>query len=142
MILGDGTVYPHPGKVLFVNREVDSRTGTIQVRGEFPNPGNVLRPGQYARIRAVTEFRKGALLIPQQAVSELQGVYQVGVVGTDNKVTIHDGQARSPVRRHVGGRVRPSAGGKRDRRRIAACENRHNGRTHTLQRHSGQRRDW
>ena len=88
LILGDGTVYPHPGKVLFVNREVDSRSGTIQVRAEFPNPGNVLRPGQYARIRAVTELRKGALLIPQQAVSELQGVYQVGVVGTDNKVSI------------------------------------------------------
>ena len=88
LILGDGTVYPHPGKVLFVNREVDSQSGTIQVRGEFPNSGNVLRPGQYARIRAVTELRKGALLIPQQAVSELQGVYQVGVVGTDNKVSI------------------------------------------------------
>ena len=88
LILGDGTVYPHPGKVLFVNREVDSRTGTIQVRGEFPNPGNMLRPGQYARIRVVTEYRKGALLIPQQAVSELQGVYQVGVVGADNKVTV------------------------------------------------------
>jgi membrane fusion protein (multidrug efflux system) len=67
---------------------VDARTGTIQVRAEFPNPGNVLRPGQYARIRAVTDLRKGALLIPQQAVSELQGVYQVGVVGSDNKVTI------------------------------------------------------
>ena len=88
LILGDGTVYAHPGHALFVNREVDSRTGTIQVRGEFPNPGNVLRPGQYARIRAVTELRKSALLIPQQAVSELQGVYQVGVVGADNKVTI------------------------------------------------------
>ncbi len=88
LILGDGTVYPRPGKVLFVNREVDSRTGTIQVRGEFPNPGNVLRPGQYARIRAITDLRKDALLIPQQAVSELQGVYQVGVVGADNKVTI------------------------------------------------------
>jgi len=67
---------------------VDSRTGTIQVRGEFPNPGNVLRPGQYARIRAVTELRKAALLVPQRAISELQGVYQVGVVGTDNKVSI------------------------------------------------------
>ena len=88
LILGDGTVFPQPGKVLFVNREVDARTGTIQVRGEFPNPGNVLRPGQYARIRSVTELRKGALLIPQQSVSELQGVYQVGVVATDNKVTI------------------------------------------------------
>ena len=88
LILGDGAVYPQRGKVLFVNREVDSRTGTIQVRGDFANPGNVLRPGQYARIRAVTELRKNALLIPQQSVLELQGVYQVGVVGADNKVSI------------------------------------------------------
>ena len=88
LILGDGTTYPRRGHALFVNREVDSRTGTIQVRGEFPNPGNVLRPGQYARIRAVTELRKSAVLIPQQAVSELQGVYQVGVITSDNKVTI------------------------------------------------------
>jgi membrane fusion protein, multidrug efflux system len=90
LILGDGTVYPHAGKVLFFNREVDTRTGTIQVRAEFPNLGNVLRPGQYARVRAVTEVRKGALLIPQQSVSELQGLYQVGVVGSDNKVTIEN----------------------------------------------------
>jgi membrane fusion protein (multidrug efflux system) len=88
LILGDGTIYPNRGRVLFVNREVDSRTGTIQVRGEFPNPGNVLRPGQYARLRAVTEIRQNALLIPQASVSELQGVYQVGVVSADNKVTI------------------------------------------------------
>ena len=88
LILGDGTVYPQRGRALFVNREVDSRTGTIQVRGEFPNPGNVLRPGQYARIRAVTELRKSALLIPQQAVSELQGVFQVGVVAADNTASI------------------------------------------------------
>jgi membrane fusion protein, multidrug efflux system len=88
LILGDGTLFPQSGRALLVNREVDSRTGTIQVRAEFPNPGNVLRPGQYARVRAVTEVRKGALLIPQQAVSELQGIYQVGVVGSDNKATI------------------------------------------------------
>jgi RND family efflux transporter MFP subunit len=88
MILGDGTLYARRGRVLFLNREVDSRTGTIQVRGEFPNPGNVLRPGQYARVRAITEVLKDALLIPQQAVSELQGVYQVGVVGAGDKVTI------------------------------------------------------
>src|SRR6267142_1736641 len=88
LILGDGTVYLRRGHALFVNREVDSRTGTIQVRGEFSHPGNVMRPGQYARIRAVTELRKSAVLIPQQAVSELQGVYQVGVVSADNKVTI------------------------------------------------------
>jgi membrane fusion protein (multidrug efflux system) len=88
LILGDGRVFPPGGRALLVNREVDTRTGTIQVRAEFPNPGNVLRPGQYARIRATTEVRKGALLIPQQAVSELQGIYQVGVVGSDNKATI------------------------------------------------------
>ncbi len=88
LILGDGTLFTQTGHALLVNREVDSHTGTIQVRAEFPNPGNVLRPGQYARIRAVTERRKAALLIPQQCVSELQGVYQVGVVGADNKVEI------------------------------------------------------
>jgi membrane fusion protein, multidrug efflux system len=88
LILGDGTLFPQRGRALLVNREVDTRTGTIQVRAEFPNPGNVLRPGQYARIRAVTEVRKSALLIPQQAVSELQGIYQVGVVDSDNKATI------------------------------------------------------
>jgi membrane fusion protein (multidrug efflux system) len=88
LILGDGTIFPQRGRALLVNREVDARTGTIQVRAEFPNPGNVLRPGQYARIRAVTEVHKGALLVPQQAISELQGIYQVGVVGADNKVTI------------------------------------------------------
>jgi membrane fusion protein (multidrug efflux system) len=88
LILGDGTTFPHRGRVLFLNRQVDSRTGTIQVRGEFPNPGSVLRPGQYAKVRAVTELRKDAMVIPQAAVSELQGIYQVGVVGSDNKVTI------------------------------------------------------
>jgi membrane fusion protein (multidrug efflux system) len=88
LILGDGRTFPQNGRALLVNREVDAQTGTIRVRAEFPNPGNVLRPGQYARIRAVTEVRKGALLVPQQAVSELQGVYQVGVVGADNNVTI------------------------------------------------------
>ncbi len=88
LILGDSTVFPQRGRALLVNREVDAKTGTIQVRAEFPNPGNVLRPGQYARIRAITEVRKGTLLVPQQAVSELQGVYQVGVVGQDNKAAI------------------------------------------------------
>jgi membrane fusion protein (multidrug efflux system) len=88
LILGDGTVFNHRGRALLLNREVDSRTGTLQVRAEFPNPGNILRPGQYARIRAVTELRKDALVVPQRAVSELQGIYQVGVVGADNKVAI------------------------------------------------------
>jgi len=88
MILGDGTIYPQRGHVLFLGREVDTRTGTILVRGEFPNPGDVLRPGQYARVRATTETRRDAMLVPAASVSELQGLYQVGVVGADNKVTI------------------------------------------------------
>jgi membrane fusion protein (multidrug efflux system) len=88
LILGDGTTFPHRGHVIVLNREVDSRTGTIAVRAEFPNPGNVLRPGQYAKIRGVTQERKDAILVPQRAISELQGIYQVGVVGPDNKVTI------------------------------------------------------
>jgi membrane fusion protein, multidrug efflux system len=88
MTLGDGSVYPKAGHALLVNREVDSHTGTIQIRAAFPNPGNVLRPGQYARIRAVTEQRKDALLVPQRAISEIQGTYQVGVVGADNKVEL------------------------------------------------------
>jgi len=88
LILGDGTLYPRRGQALLVNREIDSRTGTLQVRATFPNPGNVFRPGQYARIRAVTESRKNAILVPQRAIAELQGVYQVGVVGADNKVAI------------------------------------------------------
>ncbi len=88
LVLGDGTVYPQRGRVLFLGREVDARTGTIQVRAEFANPGNVLRPGQYARLVATTEVRKGAMLVPQAAVNELQGIYQVGVVSSDNKVEI------------------------------------------------------
>lgn len=88
LILGDGSAFPNRGRALLVNREIDSRTGTIQIRAEFSNPANVLRPGQYARIRAKTEERKDALLIPQRAVAELQGIYQVGVVDSENKVTI------------------------------------------------------
>jgi membrane fusion protein, multidrug efflux system len=88
LILGDASVFAHRGHALLVNREVDSHTGTIQVRAQFSNPGNVLRPGQYARVRAVTEERKNALLVPQRAISEVQGIYQVGVVGSDNKVAL------------------------------------------------------
>jgi membrane fusion protein (multidrug efflux system) len=88
LILDDGSVYPQQGKVIVVDRQVDPRTGTMAVQGSFPNPGNILRPGQYAKIRAVIEKRKSALLVPQRAVSELQGTYQVGVVGKDGKVDI------------------------------------------------------
>jgi membrane fusion protein (multidrug efflux system) len=71
-----------------VDRQVDVKTGTLRVQGVFPNPGNVLRPGEYARIRTIIATRKGALVVPQKAVSELQGNYQVAVVGSDNKVQI------------------------------------------------------
>ena len=84
----DGNIHPHKGTFAFADRQVDVRTGTIKVAALFPNPGNVLRPGQFARVRAQTTIKKGALLVPQRAVMELQGSYQVAVVGPDNKVDI------------------------------------------------------
>jgi membrane fusion protein (multidrug efflux system) len=88
LILSDGSVFPHHGRPILVGREVDVKTGTIQLAGAFPNPGNVLRPGQYAKVRVAVDVKKGAILVPQRAVSELQGSYQVALVGADNKVTI------------------------------------------------------
>jgi membrane fusion protein (multidrug efflux system) len=88
LILSDGTVYPEKGSFFFADRQIDQKTGAIRMAGIFPNPGNVLRPGQYGRVRAVTATKPAALLIPQRAVSELQGSYQVAVVGTDNKIEI------------------------------------------------------
>ncbi len=88
LVLADGSVYSHRGRGYLMGREVDVKTGTIAMAGLFPNPGNVLRPGQYAKVRVMMELRKGAVLVPQRAVSELQGSYQVAVVGADNKVTI------------------------------------------------------
>ena len=88
MILADGSRYPHEGSFSFADRQVDVKTGTLRLQGLFPNPGNILRPGQFARVRAVTKTRRGALLVPQRAVTELQGSYQVAVVGKDNKVEI------------------------------------------------------
>jgi RND family efflux transporter MFP subunit len=88
LILSDGSSYPYPGKWLFTGRQVDITTGTIQVAGEFTNAGDVLRPGQYALLRAKTEVRHNAILVPQRAVTELQGSYQVDVVDPDNKVHI------------------------------------------------------
>jgi membrane fusion protein (multidrug efflux system) len=88
LILADGTTYPHKGKFFVADREVDARTGTIKLAGIFPNPGNTLRPGQYAKLRAATRKNESALLIPQRAVTELQGSFQVAVVGSDNKVEI------------------------------------------------------
>jgi membrane fusion protein (multidrug efflux system) len=88
LILSDGTVYPKHGKWLFTSRQIDENTGTMQVAAQFENPDNVLRPGQYALIRAQTELRTNALLVPQRAVTELQGSYQVATVDQQNKVHI------------------------------------------------------
>jgi RND family efflux transporter MFP subunit len=88
LILADGTVYPHKGTLLLTNRQVDVTTGSIQLVCAFPNPNNILRPGQFGRVRAAGETRTGALLVPQRAVTELQGTYQVAVVGGDNKVAL------------------------------------------------------
>jgi len=88
LILADGTTYPHEGVFYFAGRAVDQNTGAIQLAALFPNPGNVLRPGQYGKVRAVVRTAKGALLVPQAAVADLQGSYQVSVVGQDNKIAI------------------------------------------------------
>src|ERR1700739_4417495 len=88
LILADGSVYPHKGIGLLTNRQVDVTTGSIQIVCSFPNSQNFLRPGQFGRLRAAPEVRRGALLVPQKAVSELQGSYQVAVVGADNEVSI------------------------------------------------------
>ncbi|HEY6050855.1 MAG TPA: efflux RND transporter periplasmic adaptor subunit [Thermoanaerobaculia bacterium] len=88
LALSDGSEYPLRGDVFLQDRNIDPRTGTLQVAGVFPNPDRLLRPGQYARVRAVTSVRRGAILVPQRAVTELQGSYQVAVVGPGNKVEI------------------------------------------------------
>ncbi len=88
LILADGTTYPHRGKFYFADRQVNESTGAIRIAGLFPNPGNILRPGGYARVRAVIRTQSDALLVPQRAVTELQGGYQVAVVDGDSKVTI------------------------------------------------------
>ncbi len=88
LILDDGSLYSYPGRLYAVNRQVDIQTGTIMMQALFPNPENVLRPGMYAKVRAQTEVQHNALLVPQTAVSSIQGQSEVAVVGTDNKVTV------------------------------------------------------
>jgi len=83
LVLADGTLYPQKGRLLLTNRQVDVTTGSIQLVCAFPNPNNILRPGQFGRVRAAGETRIGALLVPQRAVTELQGTYQVAVVEGD-----------------------------------------------------------
>ena len=93
LILADGTVYPQRGKVLLTDRQIDTNTGTIRMIAAFPNPGNILRPGQYGRVRIQTSFKKNALLVPQSAVKELQGGYQVALVSADHKAIIRSVKA-------------------------------------------------
>ncbi len=88
LILADGTVYPHKGRIVITDRQVDSSTGTIRICAAFPNPGNVLRPGEYGRVRIQTSMNKSALLVPQSAVQELQGGFQMALVGADQKINI------------------------------------------------------
>jgi membrane fusion protein (multidrug efflux system) len=97
LILADGRIYPHKGEIAFADRQVDVRTGTIRVAALFPNPGNLLRPGQFAKIRAMMETKKGALLIPQRSVTEMQGKYLVAVISSDNKVSIRPVKATEKV---------------------------------------------
>jgi len=88
LILGNGEVYPQKGNFYALDRSLDVKTGSIRYYVTFPNPGNVLRPGQFGNVRFVADIKKGAMVIPQEAVNELQGSYQVAVVGDDNKVSI------------------------------------------------------
>jgi len=88
LTLADGSAYPHPGRIIFADRQVNTQTGTIQIVGEFPNSKNLLRPGQYARIQTPTGNITGALLVPQAAVNQQQGTYQVTVVGVDNRAQL------------------------------------------------------
>ncbi len=97
LILADGTVYPHKGKILLTDRQVDANTGTIRLVAAFPNPGNILRPGQYGRVRIETGMTKKALLVPQSAVKEIQGGYEIALLGPDNKAIIRPVKAGEKV---------------------------------------------
>jgi RND family efflux transporter MFP subunit len=99
LILSNGTSYDRTGRLYLADRQVDPQTGTIRIAATFPNPNSILRPGQFARIRIQTQVLKNALVVPQMAISEIQGTYQVAVVSNDNKVEIR------PVQ--VGPRVGP-----------------------------------
>jgi membrane fusion protein (multidrug efflux system) len=88
LILADGSTYPHEGTFYFSDRQINETTGAIRLAGLFPNPNNILKPGGYAKVRAVIRTEERALLVPQRAVSELQGGYQVAVLDVDNKVIV------------------------------------------------------
>jgi membrane fusion protein, multidrug efflux system len=97
LVLADGSVYNHKGKLVFADRAVDPTTGTLGIEAEFPNPDHLLRPGQYTRVRAEIDQKKDAILVPQVAVQELQGTYSVAVVGSDNKVSLRPVQASDRI---------------------------------------------
>ena len=97
LILADGSVYPYKGKILLTDRQVDVNTGTIRLIAAFPNPGNKLRPGQYGRVRIQTSIQQHAILVPQSAVKELQGGYQVALLGSDHKAIIRPVKAGQKV---------------------------------------------
>jgi membrane fusion protein (multidrug efflux system) len=90
LILSNGDEYPHKGHIEFVDRQVNAQTGAIRIAAAFPNPGNVLRPGQFGRVRAETEIRRHAILVPQVAVTELQGQQQIYTVGANNTVHLNN----------------------------------------------------
>src|SRR6184192_1755108 len=89
LFLGNGELYLKKGKFYALDRSLDPKTGSIRYYVTFPNPGNILRPGQFGKVRFVADMKKGALVVPQEAVTELQGSFQVAVVDQNNKVSIH-----------------------------------------------------
>jgi membrane fusion protein (multidrug efflux system) len=88
LTLVDGSVYPYKGRIVFIDRQMNQQTGAIRIAAIFPNPGNVLRPGQFGRVSADTEVKHGVIVVPQDAVTDLQGQKQVCVAGPDNKVHV------------------------------------------------------
>lgn len=88
LILGNGEVYPHKGTFYALDRNLDTKTGSIRYYVTFPNPGNILRPGQFGKVRFVADMKKGAMVIPQEAVNELQGNYQVAIVDQNSKASL------------------------------------------------------
>src|SRR5215469_85026 len=97
LILADGTVYPRKGEILLTDRQVDTSTGTIRVEAAFANPGNILRPGQYGRVRIQTGTKTAALLVPQSAVKEIQGGYELALLSADHKAIIRPVKANEKV---------------------------------------------
>jgi membrane fusion protein (multidrug efflux system) len=97
LVLADGTLFPQKGRLQYIEREVDVRTGSINIQVAFPNPENILRPGGYGTIRSVVRTQRGAIALPQRALTELQGRYMVAVVGDRDKVTIRQVKAGEQV---------------------------------------------